>query len=104
MNAAAPVAFAPQKPSMERAFRTALSDPATRAKVRDALGWDDSQVSRFLSGQMGLTIDKIDAAVGALDMIVTTRRYLDFLAYGAHVGTACYCARAGMGACGDHHA
>lgn len=100
----APVSFAPQKPSMERAFRAALSDPATRAKVRDALGWDDSQVSRFLSGQMGLTIDKIDAAVGALDMIVTTRRYLDFLAYGAQVGTACYCARAGMGACGDNHA
>ncbi|MCP1679429.1 DNA-binding protein [Kerstersia gyiorum] len=89
---------------MERAFRSALTDPSTRADIREALGWDDSQVSRFLSGQTGLTIEKIDAAIGALDMIVTTRRYLDFLAYGAQVGTACYCARAGMGACGDHHA
>ncbi|WP_179216539.1 DNA-binding protein [Achromobacter xylosoxidans] len=89
-----------QKPSMERAFRQALTDPETRAAVRDRLGWDDSQVSRFLSGQMGLTIEKLDAAIECLAMVVTTRKYLDFLAYGAQVGTACYCARAGMGECG----
>ncbi|WP_076521961.1 DNA-binding protein [Achromobacter sp. MFA1 R4] len=89
-----------QKPSMERAFRQALTDPSVRAAVRDRLGWDDSQVSRFLSGQMGLTIDKIDAAIECLSMVITTRKYLDFLAYGAQVGTACYCVRAGMGECG----
>lgn len=100
MNAPAPVQIQMQKPSMERAFRQALTDPSVRAAVRDRLGWDDSQVSRFLSGQMGLTIDKIDAAVECLSMVVTTRKYLDFLAYGAQVGTACYCVRAGMGECG----
>ncbi len=100
MNAPAPVGFGMQKPSMERAFRQALTDPETRAAVRDRLGWDDSQVSRFLSGQMGLTIEKLDAAIECLAMVVTTRKYLDFLAYGAQVGTACYCARAGMGECG----
>lgn len=100
MNAPAPVGFGMQKPSMERAFRQALTDPETRAAVRNRLGWDDSQVSRFLSGQMGLTIDKLDAAIECLAMVVTTRKYLDFLAYGAQVGTACYCARAGMGECG----
>ncbi|MEK7947669.1 DNA-binding protein [Pigmentiphaga sp. YJ18] len=96
MNAVAAV----RKPSMERMFREALSDPATRADVRAALGWDDSQVSRFLSGQTGLTIDKIDAAITALDMVVTSRRYMDFLAYGSQIGAACHCARAGMGECG----
>ncbi|GAA0493586.1 DNA-binding protein [Pigmentiphaga daeguensis] len=85
---------------MERMFREALSDPSTRADVRGALGWDDSQVSRFLSGQTGLTIDKIDAAIGALDLVVTSRRYMDFLAYGSQIGAACHCARAGMGECG----
>lgn len=93
----------PQKPSMERQFRAALSDPSKRADVRDALGWDDSQVSRFLSTGLGLTIDKIDAAIEALGMVVTSRRYLDFLAYGAQVGTACYCARAGQGECGSRN-
>jgi len=39
-----------RKPSIERAFREALSDPRSRGPVADALGWDDSQVSRFLSG------------------------------------------------------
>lgn len=91
-----------QKPSMDRAFRAALTDPSTRAEVRDRMGWDDSQVSKFLSGQMGITINKIDAAIEALSMVVTTRRYLDFLAYGAQVGTACHCARSGLGECGPN--
>lgn len=100
MSALAAVAFAPQKPSMERAFRQALTDPAMRQNVRDRLGWDDSQVSRFLSGQSGLTIDKVDAAMEVLGMVVTTPRYMDFLAYGASIGANCHCARAGMGECG----
>ncbi|GGX30415.1 DNA-binding protein [Pigmentiphaga litoralis] len=89
-----------RKPSMERAFREALVDPATRAKVRDALAWDDSQVSRFMSGQMGLTIDKIDAAMAVLSLVVSSKQYMDFLAYGSQIGAACHCARAGMGECG----
>ena len=100
MNATEAVRFAPQKPSMDRAFRQALTDPSTRAKARDRLGWDDSQVSRFLSGQMGITIDKIDAAIEILGMVVTTPGYMDFLSYGAKIGANCHCARAGMGECG----
>lgn len=101
MNAPAAVAFAPQKPSMERAFRQALTDPSVRQAARSRLGWDESQVSRFLSGQTGLTIDKIDAAIEVLGMVVTTPRYMDFLAYGASIGANCHCARAGMGECGS---
>jgi len=89
-----------QRPTMERAFRTALADPALRRSVCDRLGWDDSQVSRFLSGQMGLTIDKVDAAIEVLGMVVTTPQYMDFLAYGARIGANCHCARQGMGECG----
>lgn len=88
------------KPSMERAFRSALTDPHQRKAVRDRLGWDDSQVSRFLSGNTGVTIDKLDAAIEALGMLVTSRQYMDFLAYGAKVGAACECARRGLGECG----
>jgi len=83
-----------RKPSMERAFREALVDPSVKAKVRDAL------VSRFLSGQMGLTIDKIDAAIKVLSLVVSSERYMDYLAYGSQIGAACHCARAGMGECG----
>lgn len=89
-----------QKPSMERAFRVALTDPHIRKEIRDRMGWDDSQVSRFLSGQMGVTIDKIDTAIDVLGMVVSSRQYMDFLAYGARVGAACECARSGMGECG----
>src|SRR5688500_6519990 len=97
MNAIAPAGYTGQKPSMEQAFRRALTDSTSRKAVRDQLGWDDSQVSRFLSAQTGLTLEKIDAAIAALDMTVTSRRYMDFLAYGSQIGAACYCARAGMG-------
>jgi len=100
MNAPAPVHFHMQKPSMERAFRQALTDPHTRKRARDRLEWDDSQVSRFLSGQLGLTIDKIDAAIEVLGMVVTSPGYMDFLAYGAKIGANCHCARAGAGECG----
>ena len=96
---AAPVQFQ-QKPSMERAFRHALTDPATRGRARERLGWDDSQVSRFLSGQQGVPIDKLDAAIDVLGMVVTTPGYLDFLAYGARIGANCHCVRQGMGECG----
>lgn len=91
---------APQKPSMDRAFRAALTDPALRAQVRDLLGWDDSQVSRFLSGQMGLTIDKIDDALSILSLVVVTRRYLNAIRELGTTGAACVCATEGRGECG----
>jgi len=102
MNSPIPIRIDMQKPSMEREFRQALTDPRTKAVVRDALGWDESQVSRFLSGGMGITIDKVDAAISALGAVVTSPAYMDFLAYGAKIGANCHCARAGMGECGRH--
>lgn len=89
-----------KKPSMEAAFRAALTDASLSADICKRVGWDSTQVSRFLSGQMGLTIGKMDAAIEALGMIVASREYMDFLAYGARVGAACECARSGYGECG----
>jgi len=99
MNAPASVQFHVQKPSMEQALRNALTNPKTCDAVRERLEWDSSQVSKFLSGGMGVTINKIDAAIEALGMVVTTPGYMDFLAYGAKIGANCYCARAGAGDC-----
>lgn len=89
-----------QRPSLERQFRQALSDPAKRADIQKAMGWDDSQVSRFLSGGTGLTIDKIDAVIGALGMRVVTRQYLDAIGTLSITGAQCWCAREGYGDCG----
>lgn len=89
-----------RKPSIENALRDALSNPRTKTTTREAMSLDDSQVSRFLSGQAGITIDKLDAMVAALGMVVTSRQYMDAMAYMAQTGTACECARAGMGECG----
>lgn len=85
---------------MERSFRQALTDPKTRDAVRDALAWDDSQVSRFLSGGMGLTIDKLDVAIAALNQRVVSKRYLDAIGELCITGASCYCAREGLGECG----
>lgn len=100
MNEPAPVHFHMQKPSMEQAFRQALTHPELKTKVRDRLGWDDSQVSRFLSGQTGLPIDKIDAAISVLSLVVVTRRYLDAIRELGKTGAACVCASEGRGECG----
>lgn len=86
--------------TIEGAARAALTSPRERAKVQDALGWDDSQVSRFLSGQMGLTIDKLDLLMKTLGFVPITPRYLDCLAYMGQIGASCACARKGLGECG----
>ncbi len=89
-----------QRPSMESQFRQALASPKSREAIQAALGWDDSQVSRFLSGQLGLPINKIDAAIAALDMRVVTRQYLDAIGTLSITGAQCWCAREGYGNCG----
>lgn len=51
---------------IEPALRQALHGPK-RHDVQAALGWDDSQVSRFLSGGQGVVIDdELYAAVYAV--------------------------------------
>jgi hypothetical protein len=89
-----------RRPSIERAFREGLSDPRTRGPIAEALGWDDSQVSRFQSGQLGIPINKIDAAIAALELRVVSREYLDGLSTMSKVGVNCRCAREGLGECG----
>ncbi|QVN18945.1 DNA-binding protein [Burkholderia pyrrocinia] len=89
-----------RKPSIERAFRDALTDPRRRGPVAKALGWDDTQVSKFLAGNMGITIDKIDAGIMALELRCVSREYLDGLSTMSKVGVNCHCAREGFGECG----
>ncbi|WP_028498284.1 helix-turn-helix domain-containing protein [Microvirgula aerodenitrificans] len=93
---------APTLIGLEQAFRSALTSPRDKRAVADALSWDDSQVSRFLSGQQGIPIDKLDAAIQALGYVPVTPRYLDCLAYMGQIGASCQCARQGMGECGRH--
>ncbi|RQS85148.1 DNA-binding protein [Burkholderia seminalis] len=89
-----------RKPSIAQAFRNALTDPRQRGPVAKALDWDDTQVSKFLAGNMGITIDKIDAALNALALRVVSREYLDGLSTMSKVGVNCHCAREGFGECG----
>ena len=87
------------KPTIETALRQALSGPA-RHNVASALHWDDSQLSRFLSGGQGVVIDKLDALVHAVGFVLVTRKYLDAVATLGEVGMHCHCAREGLGECG----
>lgn len=83
---------------IEPALREALHSPK-RHDVQAALNWDDSQVSRFLSGGQGVVIDKIDTLVAAVGFVLVTRRYLDAIATLGEVGMHCECARQGSGEC-----
>ena len=97
-----------QRPLIEHALRRALCGPM-RQELQQAVGWDNSSVSRFLNGDQGVTIDKIDRLVGVVgltdivvvetpDMLVT-RKYLDAIATLCEVGVFCECARQGHGEC-----
>lgn len=86
-------------PRIEHALRAALNGPR-RHDVQAAVGWDDSQVSRFLSGGQGIVIDKLDALANAVGYVLVTRRYLDAISTLGEVGMNCECARQGMGECG----
>lgn len=85
---------------IEQSLRAALTGPG-RQQVTDAVGWDKSQVSRFLSGEGGITIDKIDALVGSVGFVLVSTRYLDAVAVMGEVGMHCECARQGRGECGS---
>lgn len=84
---------------IEQALRAALSGPDRQA-IAASVGWDDSQVSRFLSGGQGVVIDKLDALMRAANYVLVTRRYLDAVATLGEVGMHCECARQGLGECG----
>lgn len=79
-------------------LRQNLSQP--NSAVAKAAGWDGSSVSRFLSGQQGVPISKIDAIVAAAGYVMVGRQYFDAFAVFGEVGMHCKCARAGGGECG----
>lgn len=88
------------KPNIERALREILTGPE-RKRAAEQLGWDASEVSRFLSGQRGVLIHEIDRAIEIAEYALVSRPYLDAIATLCKVGAACECARAGAGECGS---
>ena len=85
--------------TIERVLRQQLSQP--NSHTADAVGWDASSVSRFLSGGLGVTISKIDALVGASGYVLVSRKYFDAVGTLGEVGMNCQCARNGGGECGS---
>ena len=84
--------------TVERVLRQALAQPGN--VVADAAGWDASNTSRFLSGQQGVPIGKLDAVLQAAGYVIVSRRYFDATGVMAEVGMYCRCAREGGGECG----
>lgn len=87
------------RPNIEQALRDILTG-ATRKDAADRIGWDPSEVSRFLSGQRGVLIGEIDKAIDVAGYALVSRPYLDAIATLCKVGAACECARQGSGECG----
>jgi len=87
-------------PSVAGALRAALSDPKDKQRVMEIIGWDNTQASRYLSGQMGIVEDKLDAAIAAVGFVAVTPKYINWLAEGCEIGAHCQCARDGLGVCG----
>jgi len=88
-----------QRPmQIEQALRSALTG-SRRQDVQKKVGWDDSQVSRFLSGGQGVVIDKLDSLVAAVGFVMVTCKYLDAMSTLGEVGMHCECARQGQGEC-----
>lgn len=86
--------------TIERVLRHHLSQPGSAAQ--EAAGWDGAAVSRFLSGQQGVPIAKLDALVNAAGFVMVSRKYLDAIGTLGEVGMHCHCARAGGGECGPN--
>ncbi|MGF6643139.1 DNA-binding protein [Paraburkholderia sp. GAS82] len=87
------------KPNIEQTLRDVLTGP-DRKRVAEQLGWDASEVSRFLSGQRGVLIAEIDKAIDVAGFALVSRPYLDAISTLCKVGAACECARQGAGECG----
>lgn len=77
-----------------------LFSSARRDDAKKALGWDDTQVSRFLSGAQGIPLCKLDILMKEADLAITSRKYFDAVTTLGAVGMNCECARQGLGECG----
>jgi hypothetical protein len=87
------------KPNIEQTLRDVLTGP-DRKRAAEQIGWDASEVSRFLSGQRGVLISEIDKAIDVAGFALVSRPYLDAISTLCKVGAACECARQGAGECG----
>jgi len=99
MNAVAPPGIAGPH-IIETQLRLALTDVKRRDALLEATGWDASMPSKVMAGATGITIEKLDALLKALGLVVTTSTYMDYLAQGNMIGSNCHCARMSMGQCG----
>lgn len=90
-----------RRASIATEIRTALNDPKKKQRLLEATGWDESMPSNLVQEKpAGITLDKLDALLAALDHVVVTRDYLDAMCTMGKVGMFCECARAGGGECG----
>lgn len=87
------------RPNIEQALRRALTG-LDKKRVADQIGWDASEVSRFLGGQRGVLITELDAVIEVVEYAIVSRPYLDAITTLCKVGAACECARQGAGECG----
>lgn len=87
------------RPNIEEALRRALTG-LDKKRVADKIGWDASEVSRFLGGQRGVLINEIDDVIEVVEFALVSRPYLDAITTLCKVGAACECARQGAGECG----
>ncbi|MDR5815822.1 DNA-binding protein [Caballeronia sp. LZ033] len=87
------------KPDITESLVALLRGPESK-RAAEKLGWDSSQVSRFLSGELGIKKEQLNTAIELTSLAVVTRQYLDAMWVIGKVGMSCECARAGMGECG----
>lgn len=87
------------KPDITESLISLLRGPESK-RVAEKLGWDSSQVSRFLSGDLGIKRDQLNTVIELCALAVVSRPYLDAIFLIGKVGMSCECARAGMGECG----
>ncbi len=73
---------------VEQALRAALTS-RERGDIAEAVGWDDSQVSRFMSGQQGVTITKLETLLKAAGYTIANKKYIDALTTLSIMGAEC---------------
>lgn len=89
-----------QRIDLATAIRRKLTDSQQRQQIIDVLGWSNSDVSRFLAGNQGIPLDKLDALITAIGYVPVESHYLSAVQTLCVVGSQCECALQGRGACG----
>lgn len=89
-----------QRIDIAAAIRRKLTDSQQRQQMIDVLDWSNSDVSRFLSGNQGIPLDKLDVLIKAVGYVAVENNYLSAVQTLCVVGSQCQCALQGRGACG----